>query len=811
MYTMFQDVRYAFRKLLHAPGFTIIAVATIGIALGAATAMFSVVDGVLLKPLPYRAPQELVRVNSMGPNGVMPMSPLDFIDYRNESRSFAGMAAIDGTTMNLTTPGESPILLQVGRVSASFFRVLGVSAERGRVFAAGDDDRGAPNIVVLSDATWRSRFGGDAGIVGRTVSLNGSSYTVVGVAPAWLSIPQNANAWVPLQFSVNDLDPSNRGAHSLDGVARLAAGVSVDRASEDLGRVAAALATKYPDTNTGFGAGIVELQTQMVKDVRAALWTLFGAVAFVLLVACANVANLLLVRASTRETEIAVRTALGAGRGRIVRQLITESVLLAVMGAAVGVLLAHWIVSAVVAFGPKGLPRLDDIGVDGRVLVFAAGVALVTGVLFGLAPALHSAQADISGMLKAGTRGSGGRRGATRTRNAFVIAESALAVVLLVGAGLFLRSFAQMLAVDPGFRPAQVTTASVSLPSVKYPRDHDAGAFADRVLEQVRAQPGVQDAAVGFGRPLAASHIRLTFEVAGWPPSTPADRHVTWLRPVSADYFKVLGIPVVQGRAFTADDRADGRQVLIVSQAFVRQFFKGENPIGKHLTLSWGRDSSEWGANAAAGGDIVGVVGDVAEFGPTTTPAAWVYAPFAQLPVSDLSVLVRSRLPEAAVAKEVQAAVHRVDADLPVYDVAPMTRVLAASVAQPRFYTTLIMCFALVGLLLAAIGIYGVISYGVSVRAREIGIRIALGAPQRRVMQLTIRQGLVLALIGVPIGLAGAYLLRGYVRGELYAPSGPDVLPFAVVPVVLLAAAAVASYIPARRAARVDPAVAMRD
>lgn len=811
MQTLIQDIRYAARTLMNSPGFTSIAVLTIAIALGATTAMFSVVYGVLLKPLPYRAPQELVRVSSLRPAGPVSMSPLDFLDYRDRSRSFAGMAAIDAATMNLTTPGASPIRWQVGRVSASFFHVLGVQAERGRLFANGDDARGAPKIVVLSAASWRTRYGSDPRVIGRTISLDGAAYTVVGVAPSWVNIPSDADAWVPLQFSADDMAPDNRGAHSLDGIARLAPGATVDRASQDLARIAADLAQKYPETNAGFGAGVALLRTQMVANVRTALWTLFGAVGFVLLVACANVANLLLVRASSRETEIAVRTALGAGRGRIVRQLITESVLLAGAGAVAGALLASWIVSALVAYGPKGLPRLHDITVDGRVLAFTAGLTLLTGLLFGLAPAIHSARADISGMLRAGGRGSGGRRGATRTRNAFVIAESALAVILLVGAGLFLRSLAQMLAVDPGFAPARVTTASVSLPAVEYPRDHDAGAFADRLLEQVRAQPGVQDAAVGFGRPLARGQMRLTFEVRGWAPSTPGNRHVTYLRPVSPSYFSVLGIPVVQGRAFTAEDRADAPQVLIVSREFARQFFKGENPIGRHLTMSWGRDSSEWGARAEVGGDIVGVVGDVAEFGPTTTPSAWVYAPFAQVPITDLSLVVRSRLPEAAAAAEVRAAVARVDAHLPVYDVAAMTGLLSESVAQPRFYTILLMSFAGIGLLLAAVGIYGVISYGVSVRWREIGVRIALGASRGRVMQLTIRQGMALAVIGIPIGLVGAYWLRQYVVKTLFGPPAADVVTFGVVPLVLLAAAAVASYLPARRAAGVDPVVAMRE
>jgi putative ABC transport system permease protein len=412
-------------------------------------------------------------------------------------------------------------------------------------------------------------------------------------------------------------------------------------------------------------------------------------------------------------------------------------------------------------------------------------------------------------MLK--SRGGGGKLSTRRARSVFVVAEMALAVVLLVGAGLFVQSFVNMVQVDPGFRATHVTTGSLSLPSKKYVRDHDVGAFGARLLDDISHQPGIQRAAIGFGRPLGEDHMRLTFEVTGWPHSRPGHPNVAWLRPVSADYFGVLGIPMVQGRAFSEDDRADGRQVLIVSRAFARQFFSGQSVLGKHLTLGYGRDSSEWGPNANVGGDVVGVVGDVEEFGPTRAAEPMIYAPFAQVPVSDISILAVSSLPPSTVGTELRAAVRSVDQDVPVYGIGGMTDALTESVAQPRFYTMLLAAFAGVALLLSAIGIYGVISYGVSAGAREIGIRLALGASANRVVALTLRQGLWLAALGVPVGLVGAWWLERYISTLLFGVgAGGDARAFLLVPPLLLVVAAVASYLPARRAARVDPVIAMR-
>jgi putative ABC transport system permease protein len=805
-----QDIRYAARLLRNAPSFTAVAVLTLALGIGATVAVYSIVYGVLIKPLPYTDPSRLMLVTSAQKGQPSYMSPPDLLDYRSMNRTLSGLAGIGDVTVNLTRSGAEPMRLGLGRVSANFFDVLGVRAALGRTFAADADRTGAPKVIVLGYGTWRDEFAGDSAVIGRTITLDGDPWTVIGVAPSWLRYPRGVQGWVPLQLREWERNPSSRGSHEFRGVGRLKDGVTVAQADQDLRDVAARLATQYPQTNTGFSAGVWALQDQMVQGSRKALLTLLAAVAFVLLVACANVANLLLVRATAREGEMAVRSALGAGRWDLVRQLLAESLLLAATGTAAGALLAGWVVDAVVAYGPKGLPRLDEVGVDGRVLLFAAGTAVGTAILFGLAPALHAATPNLSGVLHASARRAGGRRGAQRIRNTLVVVETALAVVLLVGAGLFLRSFARMVGVDPGFTPDNIAAVTLSLPGLRYPKDHQVGAFADRLLERLRAQPGVTDAALGFGRPLADEYSNTSFEVRGEPPSTPTTRRVAYFRPVSPTYFHLLGVPLLAGRMFTDADRVDAPQVMIVNREFVRRFYHGRSPLGKFVVLGWGRDTAEWGADTVVGGTIVGVVPDLLELRPGAQPQPITYVPFVQSPIGDIFVMVRSSLPLATALAETRAAVRAVDADLPVYGETSLRGALAQSVSQPRFYVLLLSAFSGIALLLAALGIYGVISYGVSTRVREIGIRIALGATRARVMTLTIRQGVALALIGIPIGLVAAYWLTRLVVALLFNPGAADAVAFAVAALVLLATATLASYLPARRAAAIDPAVTMR-
>ncbi|MDQ6885910.1 MAG: ABC transporter permease [Gemmatimonadota bacterium] len=813
MDTLLQDLRYAIRKLLRTPGFTIVAVATLALAIGATTAIFSVVNGVLLKPLPFREPDRLVRVMSLHEGKAGPLSPLDFIDLRDQSRSFAGVAAFDDGTVNLTGTSLQPVRLNRATVGASFFALLGIQPQLGRAFTEGEDSQSAARVAILSDELWRGRFGSDRRVLGQTLTLNGNSYTVVGVAPPHFSFPQRAEIWTPLVFGKDDIDPENRGAHYIAALARLTPMATVESASRDLKAIADRLTEQFPRTNTSFSATAISLQERMVGNVRPALLAMMGAVVFVLLIACANVANLLLVRAASRETEIAVRTALGAGRGRLIRQLITESVLLSVTGAAMGAALASWAVDLVVAFGPAGLPRLQEVKVDGTVLAFTALVALVTGVLFGLIPAIHGSRPDVGQMLKENARGSSGRRGSGRVRNSLVVAEMALAVVLLVGAGLMIRSFVGLLHVDPGFRSEHVVTFNISLPDNKYPYDRQRHAFVDDVVGRLKRLPGTQDAAVVFGRPLAEINFRTVFDIAGRPKQPPGHGTPTEVRVASPDFFRAMGIRLVRGRSFDEQDRGGGPQVVMVNQEFVRRYFPSEDPLGKRITLGWSQDTAEASATVKSvtlGGEIIGVIADVKQFGLAADLYPMTYLPFSQATIGTLSVVVRSTADPALVESSARAVVKAVDADLPIFGLQKMTDVVSESLAQPRFYTLLLGAFAGIALLLAALGIYGVISYAVSQRTRELGIRIALGATRQRVVRLVVGQGLALTILGVILGAGAAIWLTRLIASLLFGVSASDPLTFVAVSVVLLGVAVLASWLPARRAARVDPVIAMR-
>ncbi|HEX5439109.1 MAG TPA: ABC transporter permease [Gemmatimonadaceae bacterium] len=811
MDTFFRDLRYAARKLLHTPGFTLVAVTMLALAIGATTAIFSIVYGVLLKPLPFKDPGQLVAIASENPPGKpTSMSALDFIDYRDGSTSFVGMAAMDHSNVNLTGTGVEPLRLSEEAVGARFFALLGVQPQLGRTFASNEDAPNAPKVVVLSDALWHGRFGGDPRVVGQTISLDGAPYTVIGVAPSGFTYPEKPDIWVPLVWPSWALLPSNRGAHFLSAIGRVKAGVPIEHAREEIAAIAKQLEEQYPESNTHYGGTVQPLQQQIVGDVRPALYAMLGAVGFVLLIACANVANLLLVRAAAREPEIAVRTALGAGRRRIVRQLVTESILLALAGALLGALLATWAVQAVVAFGPAGLPRLDEVAVDGRVLLFTVALALATGVLFGLAPAVHASRADVSRMLREGVRGSS-RGGARRTRGALVMIEMALAVVLLVGAGLLLRSFVRLTHVDPGFRTDHVISFNVAISDAKYPYDRNKNIFVAQLSEQLTRLPGTEAAAVALEQPLGDSHMRTIMEIAGRPKPTPGNEPDTDIDPASPDYFRALGIPVIRGRLYTApEDRSSAPQVVVVNQEFVRRYFPNENPIGRRITLGVTHDTAQTGTPVTSGGEIIGVVGDVKQFGLGGKDYPMTYVPFGTFPQNDISVAVRSSADPKLIEGAIRAAVHQVDADLPIFGLATMDQVVHDSVAQPRFYLLLLSAFAGIALLLAALGIYGVISYTVSQRTRELGIRLALGASHERVVRMVLGQGLWLTLGGILLGLAAAFGLTRLITSLLFGVGAIDPLTFAGVAVILAAVAVLASWLPARRAARVDPVIAMR-
>ncbi|HEX7018374.1 MAG TPA: ABC transporter permease [Gemmatimonadaceae bacterium] len=814
MDTFVQDIRYAARKLLRSPGFSFVAVATLSIAIGATTAVFSIVDGVLLKALPYRAPQELVRIGSTHGKNVkpMPISGPDYIDYRDKSRSFVGFAQYRTSDLNLTSDGSQPMRLSTGFVGARFFALLGVTPEQGRWFAADDDQPSASNVVVLSDKLWRSRFAADPRIIGQSIHLDGNAYAVIGIAPASVTYPSHPDIWVPLRLNEQFTDPNYRGSHSFGALARLKPGVPLSAAQAEISNIAANIARTYPDADAGFGAVLQPLQEQIVGNVRPALFAMLGAVVFVLLIACANVANLLLVRASARETEIAVRAALGAGRGRIIRQLVTENVLLSVVATVVGSALAAWIVDAVVAYGPPSIPRLDEIGVDARVLIFSAALAILTGVLFGLVPAIHAARSSIGETLKDGTRGSSSRRGAQRVRSVLVVSETALALVLLAGAGLLVRSFVKLVHVDPGFRTDHVMTFDVALPQTKYVTEPSQRHFAEMVSQRLSQLPATQAVGVTFAKPLNRMMMRTTFDVRGKPPARPGEQPVVEVRPTSLSCFLALKIRLIEGRLFDpSEERVGPPPALVVTQEFARRYFPNESPIGKHISLGMSHDTTGVGkSDVPVEGDIVGVVADIKQQGLDNEAFPAVYVPFGVLPMNNMSFLVRSSAEPGALARAIRARVAEVDRDLPIFGLQSLDDVMSDSVSQPRFYMMLLGAFSLVALLLAALGIYGVISYSVAQRTRELGIRLALGARQRAIVQLVLGQGLALTVTGVIIGLAAAFWLTRVISGLLFGVAAADPLTFGGVAAGLLGIAALASYLPARRAALVDPVVAMR-
>jgi len=783
-----QDIRYATRKLARTPAFTLIAAFTLALAIGATTAIFSVIDGVLLKPLPFRDPERVVRVTNIRGGNRMPSSTPDFLDYRKDARAFSSLSAVDNQAMNLTG-GSEPERVQGARVSATFWSLLGIQPAIGRGFAPNEDAQSAGRVVVLSDGLWKRRFGADRRIVGKTIALDGNTYTVIGVAASRFSFPDRPDVWVPLVFSADDLNPENRGGHWMGIIGRLAPDVTVAQANAELVALTRRLEQQYPESNTG----------------------LSGAVAFVLLIACANVANLLLVRAASRESEMAVRTALGAGSWRIVRQLVTESVLLAVIGGVAGTLLALWGVDLLLAMAPTGLPRIDEVSVNGTVLLFTAAVTALTGVLFGVFPAVQAARANVSGMLKEGMRGSSGGVASRRARNSLVMAEMALAVVLLVGAGLLIRSFSKLLAVDPGFRAERVVTFAIAAPDTKYGEYAQRRAMVSDLLERMKRLPGAEGAAVVTGLPLSNMMIRTSAHIAGTPQERPAERKITDVAFVTPGYFATMGIAMVTGRDFSERDGSGAPIVAIVNQEFVKRYFPNENPLGKRLEIGWDQDTAKTGGNVTLGGEIVGVVGNVKRRGLADEVYPEMYASYMQPTFGNFSVVVRSTAAPTTVIAGIRAQMRELDRDLPVSELRQLSEVVSASVSRPRFYTMLLGVFASIALVLAAVGIYGVISYAVSLRTRELGIRIALGATGRQVSRLVLRQGVALALGGVVLGGAGAYWLTRLLGKLLFGVTATDPLTFFGVAGLLTVIAALACYVPARRAARVDPLLAMRE
>ena len=793
------NVRYALRALRRAPAFTTVAVLTLALGVGANTAIFSVVNGVVLQPLRYGAPERLVALASFRDGAPMAVSPADFMDWRRQARSFEGIAAAYTGQAVLTGSGE-PERLSQARVSSNIFELLAVEPVLGRSFLPGEDEASAPLVGLLDEGFWRRRFGGDTSVVGRTIVLDGLPTLVIGIAPASATWPEAVDVWLPTAFSARDLSDAARGARWLSVLGRLAEGVSLESARTELDGIARRLAELDPRHNTNVGVLARPLLATMVGDVQKPLFILLAAVGCVLLIACANVASLTLARVAARDAEIAVRMALGAGRARIARQILTESLILSLAGGVVGLLFAVWGVKALIGIAPAGLPRLRDVALDGPVLAFTFAITGLTGLLFGVAATVTGPSANLHDRLQAAGRGARGRKGGTRARRALVVAEVSAAIVLLAGAGLLLRSFARLRDVDPGFRAQGVTTFNVALPSTRYGTDEQARQFTAALLDGMHRVPGVATAAVSFSLPLSGSSFGFTFEVSGRPAADPANEPRAQARVASSGYFAAMGIPLERGRLFDVRDRAGAQQALVISSELARRYFPGEDPIGRHLETGWSNDEGR-----KFGGFVIGVVGDVRQVALDRAITAHMYMAYDQWPVEDYDVVVRAAAPMGVVLDGARAVLRGLDADVPMNAPVALQQLVDSSLGQRRFFLLLLGAFAVVAMTLAAVGLYGVIAYGVQQRRREIGIRLALGASRHRVLRMVVSDGMRLVLAGAVIGVIAASATTRLLEALLFEVGARDPLTFVAAPAVLALAAVVACLFPARRAARMNP------
>ncbi len=808
MGTLGLDFRLAVRRLARTPGFTLIAAFTLAIGIGATTAIFSVVDAALFRALPYPAANELLRIYTPADNGGRStVSPSDFVDYRGESRSFRAMAAFVEETYALS--GDGPAEQRDGAyVTGDFFTVLGVRPALGRPILADDAVPGGPRVVVLSDALWRGRYGADLSLIGRTIMLDGVATTAIGVMPPQFDYPTGTSLWTPLRFTAQQL-ATQRGAHYLDVIGRLRPGVSVAEANADLAAIQARLAAAYPNTDNAGPAAVRTLRESLVGNMRTPLLVLLGAVGLVLLVACANVANLLLARALRRQREFAVRTALGASRARIVRALLVEALVLALIGGAGGVLLSVWGTKALIALR-SGDQLLASVTADGRMLAITFVLSTACGLLFGLVPALHvSPRRDVATALAGGGRGGSASVSAQRAKRTLAVAEMALSVILLTGAGLLLRSFLLLSAVDPGFAAQGRLTFSLSLPDARYDTPEKSAAFFNELLTQLRALPEVRDAGIVSGLPLTGySYTISAHDLDGRKlENAESDRLSTEVRRVSPGYFRTMGIPVKLGRGITGTDRYGAPPVVVMNEAAARLIFPGGSPldheflIGTSFGLKRGR----------AGGTVVGVVGNThdAELDRDAEPT--VYLSEDQFPTNSVSVVLRTRTTPGALVAPARSLVSALDPDLPLYEPRSMNDVVDRSLNRQRFITTLLGIFAAVAVLLAGVGLYGVIAYSVGERTREIGIRLALGALRRDVLRLVLRGGMTLAIIGVLIGLAGSVVTTRLLAGFLYGVGPLDLPTLLLTTLLVLVSALLATALPAHRATQLEPVEALRE
>jgi len=809
METLLKDLRYGFRGLLKRPSFTAIVIITLALGIGASTAIFSVVNSVLLRHLPYQQSDRIVAIQELNREGRRgQVTAANFYDWRQQNTVFEHLAAIKTTTANLALSDHAE-RIDVAQTNANFFSVFGIEPEYGRLFIPSDEQAGHAPIALLSHVLWQRRFGGDKEVVGKSITLDGKNYTVVGVVPPGFQYPDKTELWLPplrLVPELNDrMDVTQvRGMGYLAAVALLKPGVSLPQAANEMETITSRLRQQYPDTNNRRFNRVVGLQEHLVGNTNKMLWLLFGAVTFVLLIACANVANLLLASSAARHKEMAIRAALGASRWRVMRQLFTESTMLALAGGAFGFLLSFWLLSFIKKLLPGDFPRVEEIQMDWRVLGFTLTASVLTGILFGFAPALQFSRADVQESIRETGRGTVGSMRRSRLRQALIVAEVALSVVLLAGAGLLFRSFMRLQAVNTGFVAQQVLTARLSPSGTNFKDDADYVAFYQRAMERISAIPGVQDVGAINTLPLGKGPT-TGFQIEGRPFTTPDKWPGANYRSVTPNYFRAMSIPLMQGRAFTDRDTAGAPLAMIVNQALADQNFSGESAVGKRITFG-NTDSNR----QPVWFEIVGVTANVRSIELREEPEPELYFATLQDPFANMSIVVRSTVEPESIAGTVRQVVTEVDRTVPVSNVETMEHIVSSSVTQPRFNLFLLAFFGVIALLLSAAGIYGVTAYTVTQRTYELGIRLALGAQVGDVLRMILRQGMAVIAVGVVLGLGSAFGLLRLMKSLLFGVSETDPLTYVGITLVLVVVALIACYIPARRATKVDPLEALR-
>lgn len=805
MSDLLKDLRFTLRTLLNAPAFTVVALLTLGLGIGANAAIFTVIKGILLEPLSYPDPDRLVVVMASNPEGGFPRfstSPPDFYDFRARSKTFEALAAYAGQSVNLTAAGQQPERLNAVQATADYFRVLSSPPLHGRVFTADEDVPDATRVVVLNHGFWQRRLGADPAILGQDLTLNGEPHTVIGIMPP--EFAPRRDLFVPLAM---DFSEQNRGAHFLAVIGRLAAGQTLQQAQTEMEGIAAQLEQAYPNSNTGWTVTLEPMHALIVEDVRTALWILSGAVLLVLLIACANVANLLLARLALRQREVALRAALGASRRQLVSQFLTESLVLALGGGLLGLLVAVWGTRSLMSVYADELPRASNIGVDASVLVFTLSLALTTGLIFGLIPALRASRPDLNEALKEG----GGRAQSSglrsqRLRTALVLTQVAISLVLLIGAGLLIRSFARILEVDPGFSTERALTLMLELPESQYPDEESQIRFYRQLFERTAELTGVAHVGGSFPMPLTGSGFVLTFNGEGWPIPEPNKSPFANIRVASPHYFEAMGIPLHRGREFTFADGPEAPLVAVVNRSAAAKYWPDQDPIGQRITFGNAQaDDAEWL-------EIVGVVGDVHHEALSVATDPEIYWPVLQSPLSSMALVARSSGSNPLLlASPLRQAISEIDPNLPIFQLQTLDELVKSSVAQPRFNALLLGLFAGLALLLAAIGLYGLVNYTVTQQMQEIGIRVALGASRGHILNRVLRSGMLPVVVGLSVGLVIAFLSGRLLQSLIYGISATDLPTFVFVLTLLLVVAALACTLPAWRATRIDPMHVLRE